>query len=78
MRNLAIDPIVHGSTLLHKCHAIAGGYELSLKESTAALEVELKADRTDSSTLNGLRNFAHEVSRTPSSAEPPLRSCPSF
>jgi ABC-2 type transport system ATP-binding protein len=36
-------------------------HELSLKESAAALEVELKADRTDCSTLNGLRNFAHDV-----------------
>ena len=36
-------------------------HELSLTESTAALDVELKADRTDSSTLNGLRAFAHDV-----------------
>jgi ABC-2 type transport system ATP-binding protein len=36
-------------------------HELSLTESTAALEVELKADHTDSSTLNGLRAFAQDV-----------------
>jgi ABC-2 type transport system ATP-binding protein len=36
-------------------------HELILTESTAALDVELRADRTDSYTLNGLRTFAHDV-----------------
>lgn len=36
-------------------------HELSLTESTAAFDVELKVDRADSSTLNGLRAFALEV-----------------
>ncbi|MDB6102756.1 MAG: transporter [Gammaproteobacteria bacterium] len=36
-------------------------HELLLTESTAVLDVELKADRTDSQTLNGLRAFAHDV-----------------
>jgi ABC-2 type transport system ATP-binding protein len=35
--------------------------ELLLTESSAVLDVELKADRTDSQTLNGLRAFAHDV-----------------
>lgn len=35
--------------------------ELSLAESTAALDVQLKVDRTDTSTLNGLRVFAQDV-----------------
>jgi ABC-2 type transport system ATP-binding protein len=36
-------------------------HELSLAESTAALDVQLKVDRTDTSTLNGLRVFAQDV-----------------
>jgi ABC-2 type transport system ATP-binding protein len=36
-------------------------HELVLTESTAVLDVELKADRTDSDMLNGLRTFAHDV-----------------
>jgi ABC-2 type transport system ATP-binding protein len=36
-------------------------HELSLRQSTASFNVELKVDRTDSSTLNGLRAFAHDV-----------------
>jgi ABC-2 type transport system ATP-binding protein len=36
-------------------------HELLLAESAAALHVELKADRTDSATLDGLRTFAHAV-----------------
>jgi ABC-2 type transport system ATP-binding protein len=36
-------------------------HELSLRESTTALDVEIKADRTDASILNGLRAFAHDV-----------------
>ena len=35
--------------------------ELLLTESSAVLDVELKTDRTDSQTLNGLRAFAHDV-----------------
>jgi ABC-2 type transport system ATP-binding protein len=36
-------------------------HELSLRESTTALDVEIKADRADGATLNGLRAFAHDV-----------------
>ena len=36
-------------------------HELSLAESTAALDVQLKVDRTETSTLNGLRVFAQDV-----------------
>jgi ABC-2 type transport system ATP-binding protein len=36
-------------------------HELSLAESTAALDVQLRVDRMDTSTLNGLRVFAQDV-----------------
>jgi ABC-2 type transport system ATP-binding protein len=36
-------------------------HELSLAESTAALDVQLRVDRMDTSTLNGLRVFAQNV-----------------
>jgi ABC-2 type transport system ATP-binding protein len=36
-------------------------HELVLTEPTEVLDVELKADRTDSDMLNGLRAFAHDV-----------------